>query len=153
MTEKINVLVVEPGKVPQIKRTINTLEAFEKIIGGPAEIGCYLPQRVLLVCREDGKKSGLPLNRANPCGGDFIAGTFLLCGFEGDSFISLTASQQAEFQKHFAVPGEFMMLGKRIVCTSPDELALSASTLWECIKNGESVVITKWGGLESRASA
>ncbi len=153
MTKEINVLVVEPGKAPYIRRTLNTLEAFEEIIGGPAEMGCYMPQRVLLVWREDGKKCGLPLNRANPHGGDFIAGTFLLCGFDEDCFISLTASQQAEFQKYFAQPGEFMMLGSGIVCTSPGELAMSASALWECMKNGESVVMTKWGGAESRVPA
>ncbi len=82
----------------------------------------------------------------------FIFGTFLLCGFEDDSFISLTPAQQTEFQEYFAKPGEFMIIGKSIICTSPGELAASACTLWESMKNGESVVLTKWGGAESKVS-
>ena len=35
---------------------------------------------------------------------DFIAGTFLLCSFEGERFASLTAAQQKEFEAYFALP-------------------------------------------------
>ena len=90
MTQEINILVVEPGKAPRPAKVENTLETFAKIVGGPVEAGCYLPQRVMLICQENGKQRGLPPNRANPRAGDYIAGTFLLCGFEDDSFISLT---------------------------------------------------------------
>ncbi len=153
MTKEINILVVEPGKAPRPAKALNTLETFAEIVGGPVEVGCYLPQRVMLIYREDGKNCGLRPNRANPRGDDFIFGTFMLCGFEDDSFISLTTDQQIEFQKHFAKPGKFMTIGTSIICTSPGELAISVCTLWECMKNGESVVMTKWGGRESRASA
>lgn len=44
-------------------------------------------------------------NRENPTdSGDFIAGTFLLCSFEGEHFASLTAAQQKEFEAYFALP-------------------------------------------------
>ena len=49
---------------------------------------------------------GLMPNRENPMdSGDFIAGTFLLCSFEGEHFASLTPAQQTQFQAYFALPG------------------------------------------------
>lgn len=146
MAQEINVLIVEAGKAPRPAKVLNTMETFAEIVGGPVEAGCYLPQRVMLIRNENGKALGLPPNRANPNGKDYIAGTFLLCGFEGDSFTSLTSAQQVEFQECFAKPGEFMLIGTETVCASPGELAITACKLWEDMKSGESVVMTKWGG-------
>jgi len=107
MAKKIDILVVEPGKAPYPAEAEDNLEAFQKIVGGPIEAGCYLPQRVMLICNGEGKKMGLIPNRANPANsGDTIAGTFLLCSFEGEHFVSLTAAQQAEFQDCFALAGD-----------------------------------------------
>ena len=58
MTKQIDVLVMEPGKAPRLTKTENTLDSFEQIIGAPADVGCYLPQRVMLVCQENGKHDG-----------------------------------------------------------------------------------------------
>lgn len=105
MDQKINILIVEPGKEPRPATVEDTLEAFQQIVGGPIEAGCYLPQRVMLVCNSEGKHMGLMPNRENPTdSGDFIAGTFLLCSFEGEHFASLTAAQQKEFEAYFALP-------------------------------------------------
>ena len=93
MTKQIDVLVVEPGKAPRPARVTNTLETFAEIVGGPIEAGCYLPQRVMLVCRENAKHDG------------YIAGKFLLCGLGEDGFDSLTPAQQSEFQKKFSERG------------------------------------------------
>ena len=153
MAKKINILVVEPGKAPRPARVKNTLQTFSEIVGGPVEVGCYLPQRVMLVYREDVKNLGLPPNRVNPRARDYIAGTFLLCGFEDDSFISLTPAQQLEFQEYFAKPGEFMLLGTETVCAAPDALSAAVQKLWSNMKNGESVVVTKWSGVEHSVSA
>ena len=106
MTREIDILVVEPGEAPRPVRVEDTLEAFQQIVGGPIEAGCYLPQRVMLVCNSEGKDLGLMPNRENPADSrDFIAGTFLLCSFEGERFASLTPAQQREFQTYFALPG------------------------------------------------
>lgn len=153
MAKRINILVVEPGKAPRPARVKNTLQTFSEIVGGPVEVGCYLPQRVMMVYREDGKNLGLPPNRVNPRARDYIAGTFLLCGFEDDSFISLTPAQQLEFQEYFAKPGEFMLLGTETVCSAPDALLAAVQKLWSNMKNGESVVMTKWSGVEHSVSA
>lgn len=152
MAKKINILVVEPGKAPRSARVRDSLETFQAIVGGPIEIGCYLPQQVMLVCNGEGKNLGLPPNRPHPNARDYIAGTFFLCGLEGEHFASLTPAQQLEFQLHFAKPWEFMMIGTNTMCASPAGLAKAAQTLWENMKHGESVVLTKWGVLEEGAA-
>lgn len=107
MTREIDILVVEPGKAPRPAKVEDTLEAFQRIVGGPIEAGCYLPQRVMLICNREGKHMRLMPNRENPTdSGDFIAGTFLLCSFEGERFASLTSAQRKEFEAYFALPDE-----------------------------------------------
>lgn len=93
MTEKIDVLLMENGKAPELVQTESTLDAFEKIIGAPVDVGCYLPQRVMLVSQENAEHNG------------YIAGRFLLCGLGEDGFASLTPAQQLEFQKKFSEQG------------------------------------------------
>ena len=112
MKQKMDILIVEPGKAPRpAALPDNTLEAVEAVLGGTAQVGCVLPQRVLLISRED--TGGLAPNRCMPGGKGFVSGTFLLCGIpeEGCLFDSLTPGQQKEFQELFARPGEFMMVG------------------------------------------
>ena len=104
MDRKINVLIVEPGQEPRLSTVVDDLEHLQQIVGGPIEAGCYLPQRVMLICNGEGKNMGLPPNRPNPTdSGDTICGTFLLCSFEGEHFTSLNAEQQAQFQAYFAL--------------------------------------------------
>ena len=104
MDRKINVLIVEPGQEPRLSTVVDDLEHLQQIVGGPIEAGCYLPQRVMLICNDEGKNMGLPPNRPNPTdSGDTICGTFLLCSFEGEHFTSLSAEQQAQFQAYFAL--------------------------------------------------
>ena len=106
MANKIDILVVDPCEAPRPIQVEDTLEAFQQIVGGPIEAGCYLPQRVMLICNGEGKNMKLMPNRENPTdSGDFIAGTFLLCGFEEEHFTSLTSAQQREFEAYFATSG------------------------------------------------
>ena len=146
MKQKMDILIVEPGKAPRpAALPDNTLEAVEAVLGGTAQVGCLLPQRVLLISRED--TGGLAPNRCMPGGKGFVNGTFLLCGIpeEGCLFDSLTPGQQKEFQELFARPGEFMMVGSETYA-DPDDVADKVYSLWDTLKNGETVVLTKWGG-------
>ena len=146
MKQKMDILIVEPGKVPRpAALPDNTLEAVEAVLGGAAQVGCFLPQRVLLISRED--TGGLAPNRCMPGGKGFVNGTFLLCGIpeEGCLFDSLTPGQQKEFQELFARPGEFMMVGSETYA-DPDDVADKVYSLWDTLKDGETVVLTKWGG-------
>ncbi len=104
MDQKINILVVEPGQEPRPTTVEDTLNEFQQSVGGPIEVGCYLPQRVMLICNGEGKNMGLEPNRPNPSNSkDTICGTFLLCSFEGEHFASLTPARQTEFLEHFAL--------------------------------------------------
>ena len=101
---------------------------------------------------EDASRQGLPPNRCNPFVNECISGTFLLCGLsDGEGFCSLSPARQAEFQRLFASPGEFMMLGADHICASSAEFAETAGRLWGGMASGESVVLTKWGGKEAGA--
>lgn len=148
MNENINILIVEPGKAPRPAVTANTLEAAERLVGGAVQVGCFLPQRVLLVSREN--TEGLAPNRAIPHGKGYISGVFLLCGIpeDGCNFASLTPEQQKEFQDRFAYPDEFMMIGTAIH-SDPDDVADAVYALWDSLGDGETVVLTKWGGRQT----
>ncbi len=152
MKQKMDILIVEPGKAPRpAALPDNTLEAVEAVLGGAAQVGCFLPQRVLLISRED--TGGLAPNRCMPGGKGFVSGTFLLCGIpeEGCLFDSLTPGQQKEFQEPFARPGEFMMVGSEAYA-DPDDVADKVYGLWDTLGNGETVVLTKWGGQDRGAA-
>ena len=93
MAKQIDVLLVEPGQAPKLMQVENELDDFEKIIGAPVDVGCYLPQRVMLVCRENAEHDGC------------IEGKFLLCGLGEDGFDSLTPAQQSEFREKYSGKG------------------------------------------------
>lgn len=105
MDHKIEIFIVEPGKTPRIVSMENTMEAAEELLGGTAQVGCFLRQRVLLISRQC--QDGMKPNRRMPDGKGCVRGTFLLCGIpeEGCMFDSLTPAQQKEFQAVFERPG------------------------------------------------
>ena len=58
MNRILDVLIVEPEKEPRLSVAVNDLDYFQRIVGGPIEAGCYLPQRVMLIC--NGELNGGP---------------------------------------------------------------------------------------------
>lgn len=79
MQRNIKVLVVEPDKIPYEKVIPNNLQSKQKEVGGNIEY-VYLMDHddVCLICNEEGKLEGLPVNQ--DIGYDFIVGTFLIVG-------------------------------------------------------------------------
>lgn len=61
--KQITVLVVEPGKVPYTKEIGDDWRAFQAEVGGTFQIIYPGYDPVGLVCNDDGKLLGLPLNR------------------------------------------------------------------------------------------
>lgn len=61
---KIKVLLVEPNKAPKLIEIDDSLEAMQEVVGGDIEE--YMPYEddVALVCNDESKLLGLPLNRA-----------------------------------------------------------------------------------------
>ena len=94
------------------------LEELSAIVGGYIEC-LNFTDGSLLVCNEEGKISGLPLNRAlkNSDGKiyDIVAGTFIVAGLTEDNFGSLTKEQVDCYLNNFKHPERFVCLGDEIV--------------------------------------
>lgn len=106
---KLKVLLVEPEKKPRAVEIDNTLEALQELVGGYIESIYPFDDEVALVCNEEGKITGLPLNRAL-YGDDgemyeLIAGNFFIIGApeDEDFFTSLTQEQIDKFTKMFSI--------------------------------------------------
>lgn len=110
----MTVLIVEPGKVPRAAEMENSLEAMQKAVGGLIQAVYPFADPVALVCNEEGKLLGLPLNRIlrDEAGQiyDVIAGNFFLCAAppEGEHFDSLTEEQLVYYQALFRTPEFFL---------------------------------------------
>ena len=89
--KKILVVIKEPGKAPKVEPLFdNTLEAFQKAVGGWIETVTLAADLVLIV-NEEGWLRGLPFN-LNICGFN-LAGTVIAASVDGDEFASIKASK------------------------------------------------------------
>ena len=95
----MQVVIVEPRKEPMVQNIGNDLKAMQEIVGGTIQAVYPFEETIALICNEEGKLLGLPLNRAlrDETGAvyDIVAGTFFLCAAPADSehFESLTEEQ------------------------------------------------------------
>ena len=118
MNEEIKVIKVEAGKAPQVVTISDELESLQHEVEGYIE--CIYPweEEVCLVCNEEGKINGLPLNRALCDEGgemyEIIAGNFLIVGLTEDSFRSLTEEEIEKFSKLFQRTEYFVSVDGRI---------------------------------------
>ena len=110
------VLMIEPGEAPRRLELNHSLEEMQKAVGGSVQILYPFGEPVALVCNEEGKLLGLPLNRAlRDADGkiyDIVCGAFFLCGAppKSEHFESLTEEQMERYAEHFA-PIEFFVGG------------------------------------------
>ena len=114
----MKVLLVEPLKEPYMKEIPDKLEDMQKLVGGFIEAVYYFKEPVAVVCNEEGKINGLPLNRAiyNDEGKltDIIAGTFFVAGIGKESFDSLPEEFEKQFTKRFKYPEYFIRINDEI---------------------------------------
>ena len=91
MEEKqIQVLIKEPGKPAEMEPLFdNTLEAFQKAVGGYIEAVTISPNLVV-ICNEEGRLMGLEPNVVIN-GIDFV-GTVIAAGVKGENFSSIKAA-------------------------------------------------------------
>ena len=115
------ILVVEPGKKPEVRSIDGSLTSMQEIVGGTIEAIYPWADSVALVCNDEGKLLGLPLNRtlADEEGHvwDVVAGTFFLCGIpaDSDSFGSLTDEQIQKYRTLFACPETILRFNGQLV--------------------------------------
>lgn len=111
--ETQTVLLIEPNKVARVEKMELSLEALQKAVGGTIEaLYPFEEDPVGLVCNDEGKLLGLPLNRTLRGGDnneiyDIIAGTFLIVGCNDDDFCGLTEEMVKKYYGMFFFPERF----------------------------------------------
>ena len=117
----MQILVVEPQKSPVIMETGGRLKEMQKIVGGTIQAIYPFPEEVALICNDERKILGLPLNRGlrDEHGNlyDIICGTFFPCGapFDSESLSSLSAEQITRFQQQFHTSGIFVRVNDQVI--------------------------------------
>lgn len=107
MSEKINVLLIEPGKYPKQIEIEDTLEAMQETVGGYIEEYMPFDDEIAIVCNEEGKMNGAELNRAIYSDDkeilDIIAGKFFIAyaPIESESFLSMPKDLMKKYEDKF----------------------------------------------------
>ena len=122
----MNVLMVEPGKAPYETQIGSDLHSMQQAVGGDIQAVYPYEESVALVCNEDGKLDGLPLNRAlRDADGkiyDIVAGNFFLAGLGEEDFTDLPHELAERFAEQFRQLEMFMRVdGKIVAAPMPDE--------------------------------
>ena len=115
----IQVVLVEPGKLARIAEVGTTLDAMQQAVGGCIEAYYPFEEQVCIVCNEEGKINGLPLNRAIRDAdtgdiADIIAGSFFICDCSGENFGSLSSEQLRRYTEQFKYPERFFRMDNEI---------------------------------------
>ena len=104
----MNVLVIEPYKEPYEKEINGKLKTLQGFVGGLIQVLYpFEDEHIALICNDEGKLLGLPLNRAlrdeNGDIYDIIAGTFLICSAPPDreNFAGLSEEQMQKYKSKF----------------------------------------------------
>ena len=110
----MRVIYVEPMEYAEIRDIEPGLDSFRKIVGGTIQAVYPFDDPVALICNDEGKLLGLPLNRGLSDKKeklyDIIAGTFIICLAipESDEYEGLTDELANKYLKKFLFPEIFM---------------------------------------------
>ena len=112
----LSVLKIAPGQHPQQVEIDNDLKALQQAVGGSIGASYPFADPVAIICNDEGKLMGLPLNRAlrdeNGQMYDAVAGDFLVVGLGEEDFASLTPELAQKYEQLFHQPEAFLKLGK-----------------------------------------
>lgn len=102
----MKVLVVRPMEMPEVQEIDHTLSAMQELVGGTIQAVYPFDDPVVLVCNDEGKLLGLPMNRAltdeSGVPYDIVCGTFFVVGIGDENFTSLTEQQIEKYRKKYA---------------------------------------------------
>ena len=118
--EEIRAVKVSPGIPATVKKIPKGLSSLQHEVGGLIEVIYPFDDPVGLVCNENGKLDGLPLNRSlrdeNGEIYDIIAGDFLIVGLGNEDFTDLSDKLTEKYLGLFSKPEIFFQIdGKLIV--------------------------------------
>ena len=111
----INVLLCEAGKRARMVEMEDSLEAMQKLVGGLIEEYMPFEDDVALICNDEGKMLGLPMNRAIPGEDgkimDVICGDFFICyaPIESERFLSLPPELEEKYKEKFYWPEQMFL--------------------------------------------
>ena len=116
----MQVIMLEPSKAAYLKEIGNDLCSMQESVQGNIEIIYpFEDEYVGLVCNEEGKLNGLPLNRAivDKDGEiiDVIAGNAFLCDCSTDELQSLNPELTDKYLKIFEHPVKFIMFNGKLI--------------------------------------
>lgn len=119
----MKILLIDPHKPPESVVLDGSLTSMQNAVGGTIQAVYPFSESVALVCNDEGKLLGLPLNRAlrdEETGKvyDIICGTFFLCAAPSDSenFESLTDEQLVRYTERFRTPESFVCVNGELLC-------------------------------------
>lgn len=78
------VVVKKPGQLAEIRTIRNELDELQRLVGGYVEAVTIVPNRLVMLCNEEGKLLDLPKNVELE--GDIIRGNVVFVGVKGDNF-------------------------------------------------------------------
>lgn len=122
----MKILLIRPGEEPALSEIDGTLMSMQKVVEGPIELIYPFDDPVALVCHEEGKLLGLPLNRSlrDQAGRiyDVVAGPFFLCGAPSDSdrLDSIPEGLVEKYRRRFASPEVFIKVNGVLFCFPAD---------------------------------
>lgn len=117
LKEQATVLLVRPGRFPEIVKMGMGLSDLREAVGGCIEvIDPFNDEQACIICNEEGKIKGMRPNRAiydkDGVLRDVIAGPFIVAGVNYDNFCSLTEEQMKKYGSQFYYPEYFGHDGK-----------------------------------------
>ena len=115
----MKVLMVEPGKSPYAAEIESGLKSLQAAVGGDIQAVYPYDDPVALICNEEGKLMGLPLNRAlfDDDGHiyDIVSGNFLIVGLGEEDFTDLSPDLMEKYGEQFKYPEKFARLAGEII--------------------------------------
>mgnify|MGYP000858012367 FL=1 len=117
----MKVVYIEAGKKPEVRNIEHSLKEMQRLVGGYIETIHPFNDTAVIVCNEEGKINGLPLNRGlmHPETGELyeiIAGNFFICDapIDTDDFAGLSDMQVEIYMEQFKYPESFIMENGKI---------------------------------------
>lgn len=108
MSEKIKVVLLEPGKLARAVEIDASLAEMQKVVGGLIEPFYPFEEQVCIVCNEESKINGMRPNRSvkNDDGAmvDFIFGPAFICDCRGENPDSLSDEQIDRYGTLLGIP-------------------------------------------------
>ena len=113
MRKTIKVVMIEPGMFARTAEIFADLESMQEVVGGFIEAFYPFEEDVCIICNDEGKLLGMPLNRAVRSDDgdiiDVIAGPAFICDCSGENFASLNEEQIERYTEMFRFPQLFFM--------------------------------------------